>query len=72
MHNALRHSLISNRFTTIQNVQQVALEAGNTPEMFLQHYVELVTAKSAAAWFAITPETAKAYADAHPRGAKYR
>jgi hypothetical protein len=32
-HNALRHSFISYRVAKIQNVAQVALEAGNSPRM---------------------------------------
>src|SRR5688572_27942399 len=41
-HNALRHSFISYRVAEIQNVGQVALEAGNSPRMIFQHYRELV------------------------------
>lgn len=55
-HNALRHSFISYRLAEIQNVAQVALEAGNSPGMIFQHYRELVTASDAKAWFAIKPE----------------
>ena len=54
--NALRHSYISYRVADIQNVAQVALEAGNSPAMIFGHYRELVTAGDAKAWFAITPE----------------
>ncbi len=39
---------------------EVALEAGNSPQMIFKHYRELVTEKAAKAWFAITPEVAKA------------
>ena len=56
-HNALRHSFISYRVATIQNVAQVALEAGNSPAMIFAHYRELVTAADAKTWFAIAPET---------------
>ncbi len=55
-HNALRHSFISYRVASIQNVAQVALEAGNSPGMIFGHYRELVTAEAAKSWFAIHPE----------------
>ena len=54
-HNALRHSFISYRCADIQNVAQVALEAGNSPGMIFGHYRELVAASEAKTWFAITP-----------------
>jgi integrase len=55
-HNALRHSFISYRCASIQNVAQVALEAGNSPAMIFGHYRELVEADAAKAWFAIQPK----------------
>jgi integrase len=55
-HNALRHSFISYRVADIQNVAQVALEAGNSPAMIFGHYRELVTADDAKKWFAIQPK----------------
>ena len=54
-HNALRHSFISYRVADIQNVAQVALEAGNSPQMIFKHYRELVRPDAAKAWFAIAP-----------------
>ncbi len=54
-HNALRHSFISYRVADMQNVAQVALEAGNSPGMIFGHYRELVTADDAKKWFAIAP-----------------
>jgi integrase len=53
--NALRHSFISYRVADIQNVAQVALEAGNSPQMIFQHYRELVRPAAAKEWFAIEP-----------------
>jgi integrase len=53
--NALRHSFISYRVANIQNVAQVALEAGNSPGMIFGHYRELVTVEDAKTWFAIAP-----------------
>jgi len=54
-HNALRHSFISYRVAETQNVAQVALEAGNSPQMIFKHYRELVRPAEAKAWFAIEP-----------------
>ena len=54
-HNALRHSFISYRVADIQNVAQVALEAGNSPQMIFKNYRQLVTPAAAKAWFAIAP-----------------
>jgi len=53
--NALRHSFISYRLATVQNVNQVALEAGNSPQMIFRHYRELVRPADAKKWFAIEP-----------------
>ncbi len=53
--NGLRHSFISYRVAQTQNVNQVALEAGNSPTMIFQHYRELVTRKQADVWFSIVP-----------------
>ncbi len=53
--NALRHSFISYRVAAIQNVAQVALEAGNSPQMIFRHYRELVRPADAVKWFAIMP-----------------
>ena len=58
-HNALRHSFISYRVADIQNVAQVALEAGNSPQMIFQHYRELVRPAEAKAWFTIEPDNGK-------------
>lgn len=53
--NVLRHSFISYRVALIQDVNQVALEAGNSPAIIFKHYRELVTEESARAWFGILP-----------------
>lgn len=47
-HNALRHSFISYRVAKIKNVNEVAMEAGNSPDMIFKHYRELVTEKEGA------------------------
>jgi hypothetical protein len=44
----------------IKNVNEVAMEAGNSPDMIFKHYRELVTEKEADAWFGVTPESIKA------------
>jgi len=56
--NALRHSFISYRLAEIQDVNRVALEAGNSPQMIFRHYRELATPQQAKTWFAIAPEQA--------------
>lgn len=53
--NALRHSFISYRLAEIQKADQVALEAGNSPQMIFQNYRELVTPAQAVEWFAVCP-----------------
>jgi len=55
-HNALRHSFISYRVAETQNVAQVALEAGNSPQMIFKHYRELVRPSDAKTWFSIAPD----------------
>ena len=56
--NALRHSFISYRLAEIQDVNRLALEAGNSPQMIFRHYRELATPQQAKTWFAIAPEAA--------------
>jgi hypothetical protein len=43
-----------------QNVNEVAMEAGNSPDMIFKHYRELVTDKEADDWFRVTPDAVKA------------
>jgi integrase len=54
--NGLRHSFISYRLGLVQDVNRVALEAGNSPAMIFRHYRELATPEQARTWFAITPQ----------------
>jgi integrase len=56
--NALRHSYISYRVAQTQNVAQVSLEAGNTPQIVFSNYRELVRPVEAEKWFGIVPPTA--------------
>ncbi len=55
-HNALRHSFISYRLAELQNVNQAALEAGNSAGTIFKHYRELVSKSDAVKWFGIVPE----------------
>ena len=59
-HNALRHSFISYRVAKNKNVNEVAMEAGNSPGMIFKHYRELVTEKEADGWFGVTPDAVTA------------
>jgi hypothetical protein len=58
--NALRHSFTNYRLAAVPNTAQVALEAGNSPQMIFGHYRELVRAMDAGKWFGITPEAVEA------------
>jgi integrase len=53
--NGLRHSFCSYRLAAVKSAPQVALEAGNSPQVIFQSYRELVTEADAAAWFAVSP-----------------
>jgi integrase len=55
--NVLRHSFISYRLAQIQDVNRVALEAGNSPQMIFRHYRELTTPEQGCTWFSIAPAT---------------
>ena len=55
--NALRHSFISYRMAMVKDANQVALEAGNSPDIIFRNYLELVTQTQARNWFGIEPET---------------
>lgn len=57
-HNGLRHSFISYRVAVVQNVAQVALEAGNSPSIIFRNYRELVTPGDAKEWFDLAPNEA--------------
>ena len=56
VHNGLRHSFITYRMAVLKNAAQVALEAGNSPRMILEHYRELATIAEGNAWFAVRPD----------------
>jgi len=53
--NGLRHSFATYRLADIQNVNALALEMGNSPQMIFGCYRELSKPEQAKAWFAIAP-----------------
>lgn len=64
--NGLRHSFISYRVAKTKDVDAVALEAGNSPQMIFSQYRDvktregkLVTPALAAAWFKVLPSSPK-------------
>ena len=69
-HNALRHSFIGYRLGAIQNTAQVALEAGNSPQMIFRHYRELVRPTEAEKWFAAALAAVEAAKAARAAGAE--
>lgn len=54
--NGARDSYISYRQAEIQDAAQVALEAGNSPNVVFKLYREIVKPTAAAAWFAVSPK----------------
>lgn len=53
--NVLRHSAISYSVAFTGDVARLPLESGNSPQVILSCYREVVTVKEAQAWFAIRP-----------------
>ncbi len=62
--NAPRHSYGSYRMEITQNENLVALEMGNTPDVIIEHYREVVSKKAALAWFGVTEANLVAFAKA--------
>lgn len=54
--NVLRHSFITYRIAIVKSADQVALEAGNSPDIIFKHYRELATEDEADKWFGILPK----------------
>lgn len=54
-HNVLRDSFISHRVAATQNIGQVALEAGNSPAVIQESYLELVSKAQGRAYFKVLP-----------------
>jgi integrase len=55
--NVLRHSYISYRTAETADIPRVALEAGNSPQVVKQDYLEVVDEDAAKDWFSISPPT---------------
>ena len=53
--NALRASYISMRLAETNDLARVAREAGNSPKIIQEHYLELATPDQATRWFSILP-----------------
>jgi len=51
--NAFRNSYISYRLAQTKDINLVAYESGNSPEMIRKYYLDLVTPEQAAAWFSL-------------------
>ena len=51
--NGFRNSYISYRLAQTKDINLVAYESGNSPEMIRKYYLDLVTPEQAAAWFAL-------------------
>lgn len=54
--NALRHSYASYRLAVTNDVAQVSLELGNSPQKVFSNYRKVVTRGQAEAWFGVLPE----------------
>lgn len=57
--NAMRHSCASYKAAIEPNLHTVAKWLGNSAEIILRHYKEVVDAEAAEAWFSITPGDAR-------------
>jgi hypothetical protein len=51
--NAFRNSFISYRLALTKDINSVAYESGNSPQMIRKYYLGLVTTEAAAEWFAL-------------------
>jgi integrase len=51
--NAFRHSYIRYRLAETKDINLVAYESGNSPEMIRKYYLDLVTPEQAKAWFSL-------------------
>lgn len=53
--NALRKCYASYRLAVLNNIEQVAEESGNSPQIIREEYRELATKEEGEAWFSIFP-----------------
>jgi len=58
-HNGLRDAFGSNRAAILKNLNQVAMEMGNSPDMVIESYREVVTEEHALKFWNLTPDEAK-------------
>lgn len=58
-HNGLRDAFGSNRAAILKNLNQVAMEMGNSPDMVIESYREVVTEEQALKFWNLTPTEAK-------------
>jgi integrase len=66
--NGLRHSFISYRVAKTQNVEKVALEAGNSPAVIRSCYLRMVTPAKGRLWFSIKPPAGQKIIPIAPTG----
>lgn len=64
--NVLRHSYITYRVARDKDVNRVALDSGNSPNIIFKHYRELAPDAQAQKWFAVTPDSVAAMKDEPP------
>ena len=55
-HNVLRHSFASYKLAVKRDVNALALEMGNSPQILQRHYLELATPRQGKQWFGILPK----------------
>ena len=55
-HNVLRHSFASYKLAVKRDINALALEMGNSPQILQRHYLELATPLQGKQWFSILPK----------------
>ena len=58
-HNGLRDAFGSNRSAILKNLNEVAMEMGNSPDMIIESYREVVTEEQAKKFWELTPKVAQ-------------
>jgi hypothetical protein len=51
--NAFRYSFISYRLALTKDINSVAFDSGNSPEMIRRYYLDLITPEAAREWFSL-------------------
>lgn len=62
-HNGLRDAFGSNRAAILKNLNEVAMEMGNSPDMVIESYREVVTKEQAEVFWQLTPQEAQKRAE---------